>query len=134
MTYVLSCCCFGCYFKLWAYYHVETVLGRSIRRQTKATVRDQIGDVHTRLMKKNYAVVPQWWFQVMLVLVLGLSIFTCEGFGQQLQLPYWGVLSAAGLAFFFTLPIGIITATTNQVKADTLTSNKFVFSMIRIVG
>jgi hypothetical protein len=79
-------------------------------------VRAQTGDVHTRLMKRNYAAVPQWWFQVMLVLVLGFSVFTCEGFGRQLQLPYWGVLLAAGLAFFFTLPIGIITATTNQVQ------------------
>jgi hypothetical protein len=79
-------------------------------------VRAQTGDVHTRLRKRNYAAVPQWWFQVMLVLVLGFSVFTCEGFGRQLQLPYWGVLLAAGLAFFFTLPIGIITATTNQVQ------------------
>uniref|UniRef100_A0A0E0LWA7 Oligopeptide transporter n=1 Tax=Oryza punctata TaxID=4537 RepID=A0A0E0LWA7_ORYPU len=94
--------------------HVALFHGGSIWRQTKATVSGQAGDVHTRLMKRNYAVVPQWWFQVMLVAVLGLSVFTCEGFGQQLQLPYWGVLLAAGLAFFFTLPIGIITATTNQ--------------------
>lgn len=95
--------------------HVALYHGRSIWEQTKATVRAQnAGDVHTRLMKRNYAAVPQWWFQVMLVLVLGLSVFTCEGFGRQLQLPYWGVLLAAGLAFFFTLPIGIITATTNQ--------------------
>ncbi|RLM61418.1 oligopeptide transporter 1-like [Panicum miliaceum] len=94
--------------------HVALYHGRSIWEQTKATVRAQTGDVHTRLMKRNYAAVPQWWFQVMLVLVLGLSVFTCEGFGRQLQLPYWGVLLAAGLAFFFTLPIGIITATTNQ--------------------
>jgi OPT family oligopeptide transporter len=96
--------------------HVALFHGKSIWEQTKATVRVQAGDVHTRLMKKNYAIVPQWWFQVMLVLVLGLSVFTCEGFGRQLQLPYWGVLLAAGLAFFFTLPIGIITAMTNQVK------------------
>ncbi|KAM0822505.1 hypothetical protein ACQ4PT_071449 [Festuca glaucescens] len=93
--------------------HVALFHGRSIWRQMKVSGQ-QTGDVHTRLMKKNYAVVPQWWFHVMLVLVLGLSIFTCEGFGKELQLPYWGVLLAAGLAFFFTLPIGIITATTNQ--------------------
>lgn len=97
--------------------HVALFHGRSIWQQTKATVaRGHAGggDVHARLMKRNYAAVPQWWFQVLLVVVLALSIFTCEGFGQQLQLPYWGVMLAAGLAFFFTLPIGIITATTNQ--------------------
>ena len=98
--------------------HVALYHGRSIWEQTRATVRARAaaGDVHGRLMRRNYAAVPQWWFQVMLVLVLGLSVFTCEGFGRQLQLPYWGVLLAAGLAFFFTLPIGIITATTNQVQ------------------
>lgn len=94
--------------------HVALYHGRSIWEQTRATVRAAGGDVHARLMRRNYAAVPQWWFQVLLLLVLGLSLFTCEGFGRQLQLPYWGVLLAAGLAFFFTLPIGIITATTNQ--------------------
>ncbi|KAG6744469.1 hypothetical protein POTOM_051099 [Populus tomentosa] len=28
--------------------------------------------------------------------------------------PYWGVMLAIGLAFVFTLPVGVITATTNQ--------------------
>ncbi|KAJ4767523.1 oligopeptide transporter [Rhynchospora pubera] len=94
--------------------HVALFHGRTIWRQTKATFKDQFGDIHTRLMKKNYKVVPEWWFQVMLVGVIGLAIFSCEGFGKQLQLPYWGVLLAAGLAFLFTLPIGIIAAQTNQ--------------------
>ncbi|KAL6661181.1 hypothetical protein ACP70R_000565 [Stipagrostis hirtigluma subsp. patula] len=94
--------------------HVALFHGRSIWEQTKATVSAEAGDVHTRLMKRNYAAVPQWWFQVMLVLVLVFAAFTCEGFGRQLQLPYWGVLLAAGMAFVFTLPVGIITATTNQ--------------------
>ncbi|XP_065867603.1 oligopeptide transporter 1-like isoform X3 [Euphorbia lathyris] len=40
--------------------------------------------------------------------------FSMEGFNRQLQLPYWGVLLAISLAFLFTLPIGVIQATTNQ--------------------
>ncbi|KAK1571944.1 hypothetical protein Q3G72_025262 [Acer saccharum] len=35
-------------------------------------------------------------------------------YNASLQLPWWGVLLACGIALFFTLPIGIITATTNQ--------------------
>lgn len=66
-------------------------------------------------MKRNYKTVPQWWFHLMLVLVLALSVFTCEGFGGQLQLPWWGLLLACAIALTFTLPIGIITATTNMV-------------------
>ncbi|KAG0464394.1 hypothetical protein HPP92_020463 [Vanilla planifolia] len=49
-----------------------------------------------------------------LFLVIGLSIITCEGFNGQLQLPWWGVLFVAGIALLFTLPIGVILATTNQ--------------------
>lgn len=66
-------------------------------------------------MKKNYDAVPQYWFHIILVLMLGLAIFTCEGFDKQLQLPWWGVLLAFLMAFSFTLPVGIIQATTNMV-------------------
>lgn len=88
---------------------------RTIWQQTKATFQDKFGDVHTRLMKKNYESVPQWWFYTILMVVLGLAVLTCEGFGRQLQLPYWGILLAIVLALFFTLPVGVIQATTNQV-------------------
>ncbi|XP_068636592.1 oligopeptide transporter 1-like isoform X1 [Aristolochia californica] len=97
--------------------HVALFHGKSIVRlwrQTTSLAKDQYGDVHTRLMKKNYESVPQWWFHVILVAMIGLALVACEGFNKQLQLPYWGILLACGLAFFFTLPIGIITATTNQ--------------------
>ncbi|KAL5575795.1 hypothetical protein UlMin_017494 [Ulmus minor] len=94
--------------------HVALFHGRSIWQQTKATFQDKFGDVHTRLMKKNYEPVPQWWFYTLLMVVLALAMLTCEGFSGQLQLPYWGVLLAMGLALLFTLPIGVITATTNQ--------------------
>lgn len=94
--------------------HVALFHGRSIWQQTRSSLRDKFGDVHTRLMKKNYDPVPQWWFYSILIVVIGLSLFACEGFGRQLQLPYWGVLLAISLALVFTLPIGVITATTNQ--------------------
>ncbi|XP_052165599.1 oligopeptide transporter 1-like [Oryza glaberrima] len=71
-------------------------------------------DVHTRIMKRNYKAVPQWWFHLMLAIVMALSLYTCEGFGRQLQLPYWGLLLACAIAFTFTLPIGVISATTNM--------------------
>ncbi|PON31561.1 Tetrapeptide transporter [Parasponia andersonii] len=99
--------------------HVALFHGKSILELWKRTVSSQVGDnkpqdVHTRLMKKNYAEVPQWWFHLILVLTFALSVFACEGFGKQLQLPWWGLLLACGIAFFFTLPIGIIQATTNM--------------------
>ncbi|XP_059663688.1 oligopeptide transporter 1-like [Cornus florida] len=94
--------------------HVALFYGSTIWQQTKASFQDKFGDVHTRLMKKNYDPVPQWWFYAILVVVIGVALLTCEGFGRQLQLPYWGVLLAIVLALVFTLPIGVITATTNQ--------------------
>ena len=84
-------------------------------KKTRSAAKDKYGDVHTRLMKKNYEAVPQWWFHIILVSVVILSIISCEGFGKQLQLPWWGILLACAIALFFTLPIGIIQATTNQV-------------------
>ncbi|KAL6313898.1 hypothetical protein AAG906_010317 [Vitis piasezkii] len=41
------------------------------------------------------------------------------GFNKQLQLPWWGIPPCCALALFFTLPIGIITAMTNQASSFT---------------
>jgi hypothetical protein len=84
-------------------------------KQTKSAFggRTKI-DIHTKLMKK-YKSVPTWWFIVILVLNIALIMFTCQYYNESLQLPWWGVLLACAIAIFFTLPIGIITATTNQV-------------------
>ncbi|XP_042482991.1 oligopeptide transporter 1-like [Macadamia integrifolia] len=93
--------------------HVTLFNGRSIWRQLKSSLQDKSGDVHNRIMKK-YDTVPQWWFYTIFVVVLAFSIFACEGFGGKLQLPYWGVLLAITLGLVFTLPIGVIAATTNR--------------------
>ncbi|GMH09568.1 hypothetical protein Nepgr_011409 [Nepenthes gracilis] len=97
--------------------HVALFNGQSIWRlwtQTRSKIKDEFSDVHSRIMKKNYEQVPQWWFHTLLICSFGLALFACEGFGKQLQLPWWGLILACAIAAFFTLPIGIITATTNQ--------------------
>jgi hypothetical protein len=71
--------------------------------------------LHTKLMRR-YKQVPEWWFVCILIANIAVTIFACEYYIEQLQLPWWGVLLACAIAFFFTLPIGIITATTNQVQ------------------
>ncbi|RWR80794.1 oligopeptide transporter 7-like protein [Cinnamomum micranthum f. kanehirae] len=93
--------------------HVFLFHGSEIWRLTKSAFNEKRMDVHTRLMRK-YKQVPEWWFVCILIANIALTIFACEYYNEQLQLPWWGVLLACGLAFFFTLPIGIITATTNQ--------------------
>lgn len=87
---------------------------REIWEQSKSSFKEKKMDIHTRLMSK-YKQVPEWWFWSILIVNITLTIFACEYYNEQLQLPWWGVLLACAIAFFFTLPIGIITAITNQV-------------------
>ncbi|KAA0065000.1 hypothetical protein IC582_006263 [Cucumis melo] len=94
--------------------HVFLFNGRDLLNQSMSAFggKSKI-DIHTKLMQA-YKQVPTWWFIIILVLNIALSIFACQYYNASLQLPWWGVLLACFIAFFFTLPIGIINATTNQ--------------------
>ncbi|KAL6553358.1 oligopeptide transporter [Orobanche gracilis] len=92
-------------------YHGKTIW--SLWSKAKKNV-DEKPDVHARIMRKNYEAVPDWWFHILLLVVFCLSVLNCEGFHRQLQLPWWGLVLACGIALSFTLPIGIIQATTNM--------------------
>ncbi|XP_062074647.1 oligopeptide transporter 7 isoform X1 [Humulus lupulus] len=93
--------------------HVALFHGRDIWKQSKSSFAEKEMDIHTKLMAK-YKQVPEWWFIVILLVNIAATVFACEYYNDQLQLPWWGVLLACAIAFFFTLPIGIITAITNQ--------------------
>lgn len=93
--------------------HVCLFHGSEIWEQSKSSFKEKKMDIHTRLMSR-YNQVPEWWFWCILVANIALTIFACEYYNEQLQLPWWGVLLACLIAIFFTLPIGIITAITNQ--------------------
>ncbi|KAG9145832.1 hypothetical protein Leryth_026900 [Lithospermum erythrorhizon] len=70
-------------------------------------------DVHTRLMKK-YRDIPTWWFYILLVVSILVSLALCIFLKKEIQMPFWALILAAFMAFAFTLPVSIITATTNQ--------------------
>ncbi|CAI8598544.1 unnamed protein product [Vicia faba] len=94
--------------------HVLLFHGREIWAQSKSAFgAGKKIDIHSRLMRK-YKSVPMWWFHIILVVNIALIIFICEYYNESLQLPWWGVLLACAISILFTLPIGIITATTNQ--------------------
>nr|AEJ88342.1 putative oligopeptide transporter [Tamarix hispida] len=93
--------------------HVLLFHGREIWTETRSSFKERKMDIHTKLMRR-YRQVPEWWFWVILILNIAATIFACEYYNSQLQLPWWGVLLACVIAFIFTLPIGIITAITNQ--------------------
>ncbi|KAI3897021.1 hypothetical protein MKX03_015845 [Papaver bracteatum] len=92
--------------------HVGFFYGREIYERFRLSYKGKM-DIHTRLMKR-YPEVPNWWFHVLLAATVVVSLLLCTVLKDQVQMPWWGLLFSCALAFIFTLPISIITATTNQ--------------------
>ncbi|KAK8488302.1 hypothetical protein V6N12_046233, partial [Hibiscus sabdariffa] len=66
--------------------HVALFHGREIWEQSKASFQGKKMDIHTRLMRK-YKQVPEWWFVCILLVNIAVTIFACEYYNDQLQLP-----------------------------------------------
>jgi hypothetical protein len=66
-------------------------------------------------MMSRYKSIPTWWFVLLLLPMMGLSLFACEGFGNELQLPYWGVILAFLLVLLLIPPFASLRATVAQV-------------------
>ncbi|KAI3878382.1 hypothetical protein MKW98_001797 [Papaver atlanticum] len=96
--------------------HVLLFHGSEIWGLTKGAMQEKNVDVHTRIMRR-YKQVPEWWFGCILLVNIIATIVAFQYYKEQLQFPWWAVLLACALAFFFTLPIGVIRATTNQSPA-----------------
>ncbi|CAI5503655.1 unnamed protein product [Closterium sp. Naga37s-1] len=92
--------------------HVALWYGPEIYQRTMSAATEVKPDVHTRLMRR-YPKVPWWWFLLLLLANIAVCIAFLE-LNAYFQLPWWGLLLSAALSLFFTLPIGIVTATTNQ--------------------
>ncbi|XP_031383463.1 oligopeptide transporter 4-like [Punica granatum] len=92
--------------------HVGLFYGREIYERYKASHEGK-EDIHTRLMKR-YKDIPSWWFYLLLIVTVLVSLAMCIFMKDQIQMPWWGLIFASALAFVFTLPVSIITATTNQ--------------------
>ncbi|THU49637.1 hypothetical protein C4D60_Mb06t11630 [Musa balbisiana] len=93
--------------------HVLLFHGSDIWRQSKSAMNSLKLDIHGKLMRR-YKQVPQWWFVVLLVGSIVLSLMLSFVWKEEVQLPWWGMIFAFGLAWIVTLPIGVIQATTNQ--------------------
>ncbi|XP_076949756.1 oligopeptide transporter 2-like [Bidens hawaiensis] len=92
--------------------HVILFNGREIMNQYRASTNGKI-DIHTKLMRK-YKDIPNWWFHLLVVASFLLSLMLCLFMKDQIQMPWWGLILSCVLASGFTLPISVITATTNQ--------------------
>ncbi|CAI9087124.1 OLC1v1021117C1 [Oldenlandia corymbosa var. corymbosa] len=93
--------------------HVALFHGSDIWKQSRSAVKNVKLDVHAKLMK-SYKQVPQWWFLILLVGSIALSLMMSFVWKKDVQLPWWGMIFAFALAWIVTLPIGVIQATTNQ--------------------
>ncbi|KNA11556.1 hypothetical protein SOVF_134080 [Spinacia oleracea] len=91
--------------------HVGFFYGREIIERYQASYKSK-EDIHTKLMKK-YEDIPAWWFYILLGLTITISFLLSIFLKDQVQIPWWALLFACSIAFVFTLPISIITATTN---------------------
>lgn len=94
--------------------HVAIFNGKEIYHRFMSS-RTGKEDVHTRMMKE-YKDIPGWWFHVTLLISFVLALVMCVFMKDQIQMPWWALIFASALALMFTLPISIITATTNQVR------------------
>ncbi|KAL7132067.1 hypothetical protein ABFS83_12G046400 [Erythranthe nasuta] len=108
MTYAFSFACLTA-----TIVHVLLFHGRDLWMLSKSAFKEKKMDIHTKLMQ-NYNQVPEWWFLCILLINIAGTLLICHFQNDQLQLPWWGVLLACALAFVFTLPVGVIAATTNQ--------------------
>jgi OPT family small oligopeptide transporter len=72
--------------------------------------RKQEDDIHMKLMKK-YKEAPDWWFIVMLVIMIGLGFATVCAYDT--KLPWWGFVVALIISVVWMVPIGMIQAITN---------------------
>ncbi|XP_002960906.2 oligopeptide transporter 4 [Selaginella moellendorffii] len=91
--------------------HVLCFHGKDIWRMSRSALKSP-PDVHARMMQR-YPTIPNLWFVILMLVSLGVAIATCLGFKEQIQLPWWGVILSCAIAATFTLPVGVITATTN---------------------
>lgn len=92
--------------------------GAEIWRRWKSSSGD-LDDVHMKIMRK-YKLVPTWWYLVFLAITTVFAFVSALCYPTGMA-PYSVVVSLA-IAFFYTIPIGIIQAFTNiQLGLNVLT-------------
>ncbi|KAL3742330.1 hypothetical protein ACJRO7_017755 [Eucalyptus globulus] len=92
--------------------HVALFHGSDVIRRSRAAMKDVKLDIHTKLMRR-YQQVPQWWFHIIAVACVSLSVMMCIVWKDIVQLPWWLMILAFAMSWLVVLPIGVIQATTN---------------------
>ncbi|KAJ1969705.1 hypothetical protein H4R35_006065 [Dimargaris xerosporica] len=105
ITYGLSFAAFGSILTYIGLYYGREILARFSESRTMTD------DIHAKLMRR-YPEVPSWWYSGMFVINGALAIVLCEWLG--INLPWWALLLALFIGSLFIIPVGIITAVSNQ--------------------
>ena len=105
--------------------HTALFNGVDIWERIKA-VRGDDDDIHTRMMRK-YPNAPTWWYAVIMVVMLAVGLATSLAYDTHLS--WWAFLIAVLIAFVWTVPIGMIQATTNvQLGLNVFTGTLVFFN------
>ncbi|KAJ1980345.1 hypothetical protein H4R33_005493 [Dimargaris cristalligena] len=105
ITYALSFASFASILTYIALNYSQEIKDRFTESRT---MRD---DIHAKLMRR-YPEVPAWWYTTIFVVNGGLAIVLCEWAG--IELPWWALILALGISSLFIIPVGIISAVSNQ--------------------
>ncbi|KAK4560002.1 hypothetical protein RGQ29_008978 [Quercus rubra] len=109
--------------------HVALFNGRDIYAQFRASYSTGKQDIHTRLMRK-YKDIPSWWFYVMLMVSLILALILCIFMIDEIQMPWWGLIFAAGLAVHFHSSSQCHNRHTNQTNSQCLLQDLWVYKHV----
>ncbi|KAF8258596.1 OPT oligopeptide transporter [Lactarius quietus] len=110
---VSSALSYGVSFAAIASTLTHTLYRKQIWNQARRSLTER-PDIHARLMSV-YKEVPDWWYLALFSTMFGFGIAAIEIWHT--QFPVWAFIFALIIAFAYTLPIGVIAATTNQTVA-----------------
>lgn len=68
-------------------------------------------DIHLQLMRK-YKEAPEWWFQVIFVVSFAFAMISSQVW--ETHMTWWALIVCILIGVFFTLPVGMLQAITNN--------------------
>ncbi|KAF9437310.1 hypothetical protein BGZ76_001259 [Entomortierella beljakovae] len=89
--------------------HIICFHGKEIIDTWKAAINEEDKDIHAKMMTV-YPEVPQLWYAIFYIIMVGLSMLVVEVY--DLQLPWWGLLVATAFGWELSFPICAMQAIT----------------------
>lgn len=98
--------------------HTGLFHSQEIWQRFKAAQSEDM-DIHGKLMQK-YKESPEWWYGVVFIIMFAISLGTVLGYPTHLS--WWAFIVSLIISLVFSVPIGIIQATTNiQIGLNVIT-------------